>query len=183
MTNYIESVKKKWHDFVSSDDDTDAETEVTSESPTEEDGTSSEGLWNRCKRLVDEASTAITEAQTAISAIRAILKEIGPIATAVVQANQLIEEKQYAKVIQESGVSGAERMRNLGSFRKFLLRKITGLSNEEAEKIGHILGQANAAYDIFLLDDRLRELASRIHQRSINVSQILSEKYDPEKQK
>ncbi len=181
MTDYLDTVKQKWQGFFSSDDNN-VDDEPGSELPSEEDNTDSEGLWNRCKRLVDEASTAIKEAQIAISATRAILKEIGPIAAAVVQVNQLIEEKQYAKVIQESGVSGAERVRNLGGFRKFLLRKITGLSNEEAEKIGQILGQANAAYDIFLLDDKLKELASQIHQRSINVSQILSEKYDPEKQ-
>lgn len=180
MTNYIESVKKKWHDFVSSNADDD--TESSSEPPIEEEGTSSEGLWHRCKRLADEANTAIKEAQTAISAIREILKEIGPIATAVTQINQLIEEKQYVKTLQQSGLEGAERIRQLGSFRKFMLRKITGLSDEEAEKIGQILGQANAAYDIFLLDDKLKELASQIHQRSINVSQILSEKYDTEKQ-
>ena len=182
MTNYIDSIKKKWHDIVSSDDDTDAETEATSEPSAEEEGTSSEGLWYRCKRLADEANTAIKEAQTAISATREILKEIGPIATAVTQINQLIEEKQYVNVLHQAGQEGAHRIRQLGGFRKYILRKITGLSNEEAEKIGQILGQANAAYDIFLLDDRLRELAFRIHQRSINVSQILSEKYDPEKQ-
>ena len=178
MADYIETVKKKWHDFVSSDEGANVETEIISESPAEEEDTSSEGLWNRCKRLVDEASTAINEAQTAISATRAILKEIGPLATAVVQANQLIEEKQYTKVIQESGVSGAERMRNLGGFRKFLLRKITGLSNEEVKKIGQILGQANAIYDVLLMDDKLKTLASDIHQRSVNIAGVLSEKYD-----
>lgn len=181
MTNYIDAVKKKWHDFVSSDDDSDVETESFSEQPAEEDNANSEGLWHRCKRLADEAGIAIKEAQTAIAATREILKEIGPIATAVMQINQLIEEKQYVKILQQSGQEGAQRIRLLGRFRKFMLRKITGLSNEEAEKIGQILGQANAAYDIFLLDDRLRELALQIHQRSINVSQILSEKYDTEK--
>ena len=181
MTNYIDAVKKKWHDIVSSDDDSDVETESISEQPAEEGNANSEGLWHRCKRLADEAGVAIKEAQTAIAATREILKEIGPIATAVTQINQLIEEKQYVKILQQSGQEGAQRIRLLGRFRKFMLRKITGLSNEEAEKIGQILGQANAAYDIFLLDDRLRELALQIHQRSINVSQILSEKYDTEK--
>lgn len=78
------------------------------------------------------------------------MKEVGPIATSVIAINDIIEQQNYRQKISAAGESGKNRLSNLGWFRTFLLKKATGMSDEEIAKTGHILGCANGIYELLM---------------------------------
>ena len=138
-------------------------------------------LVTKCKTTAAEAQNAIQEAKTAVNTARAVLKEVGPIATSVIAINDIIEQQNYRQKISAAGESGKNRLSNLGWFRTFLLKKATGMSDEEIAKTGHILGCANGIYELLMADQALKAEAQKMQEQSIKIAKIISENYDTEK--